>query len=175
MSFKVYAQCSYHSNADSIYPYMDNKMNSYNTFSPLPMTMLFYMFGVEFTHDIYKLPTKFQNYLFSFGIQVWRYAPGTSEISNTFSLYSSTTNAVTSPSRETVGDKIFSSSFKYCFCLLPLAHVLPLVLPSIFCESDSLLQALFLSSCVSIDGNVVSTTVFAWNSPSSSSLDYFKN
>ena len=68
---------------------------------------------------------------FSSGVSVFKHAPGTLKILTSRPSYASTTKVVISDSKDIVGDKASSLGI-YPLCLLPSAHVLPLILPYSF-------------------------------------------
>ena len=68
----------------------------------------------------------------SAGISVCKYAPGMLKVVMSRYSYAPITRVVKSDFRDTVGDATLSSFPKYLFCLIPSAHVLPLIVPSRF-------------------------------------------
>ena len=70
-----------------------------------------------------------------------------------------------STSSYTVGDEIYSPSFKYSFCLLPLSNIFPLIFPSTFFSIIFNASIFVFYSCMSVDGNAGPTNGFPGNNP----------
>ena len=122
----------YHCSADSIHPYIALSTFNYKTFSPCSY-LTYCLYSPFMSHMMStKCPRSFRITFLSAGISACKYAPGMSKVAMSRSSCASITRVVKSDSRDMVSDGTLSSFPKYLFCLLPPAHVLPLIFPSCF-------------------------------------------
>ena len=128
-AFKVCVYTLYHCSDDSTQLYIDLSTFKYKNF--LPCSYLTYCLYSSFMSHMMstKRPRSFRITFLSAGISACKYTPGIPKVAMFRSSYTSITRVVKSDSRDTVGDAKLLSFHKYLFCLLPSAHVLPLIFP----------------------------------------------
>ena len=122
-----------HCSADLIQTYIALITFKYKTFSPCSYRT-YCLYSSFMSHMMStKCPRSFRITFLSAGSPACKYAPGMSKVAMPRSLYASMTRVVKINSTDTVSDGTLTSFPKYPFCLIPSAHVLPLIVTSRFC------------------------------------------
>ena len=130
---------------------------------------------VGWHHTLYRqIHCKITWTFFSLWISTCRNNPGTSKVTTSLPPCVLSTRVANNTSSDTSGDATVSPYFSYLHCLLPSAHVLPLIRPYIFyiikLTSSRFLVLLF--SSVNNVGSIGWTTSFPGIAPLSNWLNY---
>ena len=142
---------TYLSKADYVHPYIAFKTSMYNTCRTFLYNNFFLCFGFISHMILTKSPVNFSNTLSLFSLAAksdCKYSPGMLKIATSISLCTSISNNMKRDSIEAVGEVADVSSLIF-LCLLPLAHVRPLMSPShYFLSRLTVSRALSFSSVV---------------------------
>ena len=96
---------------------------------------------------IYKNSSMMRNNIrLSSGISVWRYDTSTLEPATSRGSIVSINSVDIKDSVDHVGEYTDSYSFKYLFCQLPFAHIIPLIFPNFYLVRFAVSSAFFLYS-----------------------------
>ena len=101
--FRIFVYRSHHNGADSIQPHKYFNSRRYNNFIPFYTRTLFLCYGLTSHIMSTDSPSVFNMIIFSFGISVLSYAPGTSKMATYLPLFASMITLVNRYYKDMVG------------------------------------------------------------------------